>query len=214
MHARFGGGESKKYQSRQLVGFLSYKVHLTETCEQTLPHLITHVATTPAPKTDEAMTENIQEELSQADLSPAEHFVDAGYVSARVLVKSEARFGIEVMGPVSVDTQWQAHCPSGIDANQFVLDWEHQRATCPQGKTSSSWTPISRMHHPDLIKIQFATTDCGPCPRRGASCAFHHQIPAANPDGQATGAAHSAPGRPSETTQRNFPAEVCSTGRD
>jgi transposase len=25
-----------------------YKVHLTETCEQTLPHLITHVATTAA----------------------------------------------------------------------------------------------------------------------------------------------------------------------
>jgi transposase len=25
-----------------------YKIHLTETCEQTLPHLITHVATTPA----------------------------------------------------------------------------------------------------------------------------------------------------------------------
>jgi hypothetical protein len=34
-----------------------YKVHLTETCEQSLPHLITHVATTEAPKTDEAMTE-------------------------------------------------------------------------------------------------------------------------------------------------------------
>jgi transposase len=91
-----------------------YKVHLTETCEPTLPHLITHVATTPAPRTDEAMTESIQEELCQADLSPGEHFVDAGYVSARVLVNSEARFGIEVMGPVSVDTQWQAHCPLAL----------------------------------------------------------------------------------------------------
>ena len=53
-------------------------MHLTETCEQTLPHLITHVATTRAPKTDEAMTETIEEELSQADLSPREHCVDAG----------------------------------------------------------------------------------------------------------------------------------------
>jgi transposase len=61
-----------------------YKVHLTETCEQTLPHLITPVATPPAPNTDEAMTERIQEEWHQADLAPAEHFVDAGYVSARV----------------------------------------------------------------------------------------------------------------------------------
>lgn len=112
------------------------------------------------------MTQAIEEELHQADVPPAEHLVDAGYVSARVLVNSEARFGIEVLGPVSVDTQWQAHCPSGIDASQFVLDWERQRATCPQGNTSSSWTPISRKHHPDLIKIQFSTMDCGPCPRR------------------------------------------------
>ena len=80
---------------------------------------------------DEAITERIQEELSQADLSPAEHFVDAGYVSARVFVNSQQHFGIEVVGPVSVDTQWQAHCPSGIDASQFVLDWEPQQATCP-----------------------------------------------------------------------------------
>jgi transposase len=109
-----------------------YKVHLTETCEQTLPHLITHVTTTEASRSDEAMTESIQEELSQADLAPGEHFVDAGYVSARVLVNSQTRFGIEVVGPASVDTQWQAHCPSGIDASQFLLDWEHQRATCPQ----------------------------------------------------------------------------------
>jgi transposase len=58
-----------------------YKVHLTETGEQTLPHLITHVTTTPAPKTDEAMTEQLQEELHRTDLAPGEHLVDAGYVS-------------------------------------------------------------------------------------------------------------------------------------
>ena len=142
-----------------------YKVHLTETCEPTLPHLITHVATTPAPKTDEAMTEQIQEEVHHADIPPQEHFVDAGYVSARVLVKSQQRFGIEIVGPVSVDTQWQAHHPSGIDASQFVLDWENRQATCPQGKTSTSWSWVSRKSHPDLIKIQFSTTDCQSCLR-------------------------------------------------
>ena len=166
MHARFGGGKSEKYQERQLVGFLSYKVHLTETCEQSLPHLITHVATTPAPRTDEAMTEVIEEELSQSGLPPEEHFVDAGYVSSRVLVKSQERFGIEIVGPVPVDTQWQARTPSGIDASQFVLDWEHRRATCPEGKTSAEWSWLSRKRHPELIKIQFSTCDCGPCPRR------------------------------------------------
>ena len=63
------------------------------------------------------MTNQIQEELHQAALAPAEHFVDAGEVSARVLVKSQERFGIEVGGPVAVDTQWQAHTPDGIDGS-------------------------------------------------------------------------------------------------
>lgn len=142
-----------------------YKVHLAETCEPTLPHLIVHVATTPAPRTDEAMTESIEQELYQADVPPSVHLVDAGYVSARVLVKSQERFGIEVVGPVSVDTQWQAHTPSGIDASQFVLDWEKRQAICPQEKTSTSWSWLSRKSHPDLIKIQFSTTDCRSCPR-------------------------------------------------
>ena len=88
------------------------------------------------------MTEAIEEELHQANLSPAEHLVDAGYVSARVLVNSQARFGIEVVGPVSSDTQWQARTPSGIDAGQFVLDWEHQQATCPtSGKPAAAGPP-------------------------------------------------------------------------
>lgn len=73
MHARFGGGKSKKYQQRQLVGFLSYKVHLTETCEEDAPHLITHVATTAAATTDEAMTETIHANLEQTDLTPRQH---------------------------------------------------------------------------------------------------------------------------------------------
>jgi transposase len=154
-----------RFGKKRTTLWTGYKVHLTETCEQTLPHLITHVATPPAPKTDEAMTEHIQEELHQAEIPPGEHFVDAGDVSARVLVKSQERFGIEIVGPVSVDTQWQAHTPSGIDASQFVLDWEHRHATCPQEKTSTSWSWLSRKNHPDLIKIQFSTTDCRSCPR-------------------------------------------------
>jgi len=72
--------EAHRGKKRTTV-WTGYKVHLTETCEQALPHLITHVATTPAPKTDEAMTERIQEALQQTDLPPEAHFVDAGEVS-------------------------------------------------------------------------------------------------------------------------------------
>lgn len=87
------------------------------------------------------MTESIQQELHQANLAPGEHFVDAGYVSARVLVNATARFGIEVVGPVSVDTQWQAHCTTGIDASQFVLDWDHQQASLSTRKNEQQLDP-------------------------------------------------------------------------
>lgn len=63
--ARYG----KKWETR----WTGYKVHLTETCEQDSPHLITHVATTTAPTTDERLTETIHEELQQANLLPSQH---------------------------------------------------------------------------------------------------------------------------------------------
>jgi len=56
--ARYG----KKYSTR----WTGYKVHLTETCEADQPHLIIHVATTPAPQSDVSMTEVIQADLQLA----------------------------------------------------------------------------------------------------------------------------------------------------
>lgn len=60
--ARYG----KKYSTR----WTGYKVHLTETCEQDQPHLIIHVATTPAPTSDVVMTEVIQADLQETQMSP------------------------------------------------------------------------------------------------------------------------------------------------
>lgn len=40
-----------------------YKVHLTGTCENDLPHLVIHVATMPATTQDIEMTNVIHEEL-------------------------------------------------------------------------------------------------------------------------------------------------------
>lgn len=154
--ARFG-----KKRSTMWTG---YKIHLTETCEQDLPHLITHVATTPAPKTDEAMTEVIHTDLQQADLLPDEHLLDGGYVTSHLLATSQERFGVEVIGPAPVDVKWQANTEQGLDASQFVIDWEHQQATCPQGHTSISWTPAIDNRTNEVIKIKFSTTDCGRCP--------------------------------------------------
>jgi transposase len=139
-------------------------VHLTETCEADQPHLLIHVATTPAPQSDVSMTEAIQADLQHAQLLPGQHLLDTGYVNADVLAKSQQRFGIEVISPTHPDVKWQANTDEGIDASQFVIDWEHKQATCPQGQTSVSWTPTVDTRHHEVIKIRFSTKDCQVCP--------------------------------------------------
>ncbi|BCL84590.1 IS1182 family transposase [Ktedonobacteria bacterium brp13] len=154
-----------RYGKKRETRWTGYKVHLTETCEEDRPHLITHVATTSAPTTDEQMTETIHEELEQAHLSPRQHFVDTGYITAPILVSSQQQYGIEMIGPRRPDVKWQANSEHGIDVSQFRIDWEHQQATCPEGHTSSSWTPAIDNRTNEVIKIRFSTTDCRSCPR-------------------------------------------------
>jgi len=52
-----------------------YKVHFTEPCDETTPHIITQVATTPATTADALVLEPIQAALAAKDLLPAEHLV-------------------------------------------------------------------------------------------------------------------------------------------
>jgi transposase len=131
-------------------------VHVTETCEKESPHLITHVATTAATTTDEAMTETIHAELEQTDLTPRQHLLDSGYITAPILVSSQQHYGIEVIGPGRPDVKWQATTDDGIDVSQFRLDWDQQQATCPQGHTSISWTPAIDHRKNEVIKIKFS----------------------------------------------------------
>ena len=57
-----------RYSKKRSTTWVGYKVHLTETCEKDSPHLITHVATTPATRADEAMVEPIHADLEQERL--------------------------------------------------------------------------------------------------------------------------------------------------
>ena len=145
---------------------MGYKVHLTETCEAHLPLIVTHVETTSAPVSDDAMTATIHAELDRKELRPSEHIVDTGYVDAKLLVESQRDDQIDLVGPTPRKHQWQARDPKGFDPDHFVIDWQQQQATCPQGHTSSSWTPAIDNRKNEVIKIKFSTRDCQACPVR------------------------------------------------
>lgn len=146
--------------------WIGYKAHLTETCDDDQPHLITHVETTPASTTDVEMTAPIHAALAKHDLLPQTHLVDAGYLSGELLVRSQADHGVDVIGPMPVDNSWQARADRGFAFADFAIDWEAEQVTCPAGQTSAVWTPAHDRHGNDVIHVAFRRADCAACPGR------------------------------------------------
>ncbi len=152
-----------QYAKKRSTSWVGYKVHLTETCDDDRPHLITHIETTTAPVADGAVVGCIHETLKEKDLLPGIHFVDMGYVDAELLASSQQEYGVTLFGPARGDIHEQARAGAGFDAQQFTIDWEAEQATCPAGRRSVSWTPAVDNRDNDVIKIKFATTDCRLC---------------------------------------------------
>jgi transposase len=157
-----------------------YKVHISETADrranglvdglvdglvggEVLPNIITHVATTDASVPDNQMTEAIHQGMAVRGLLPAEHYLDSGYPTAQLLVDSMTRYGIALVTPMLADTSVQARAGAGLHAAAFDIDFDNQQATCPQGQTSTSWTPATQ-RGTDTIVVKFATDTCRPCP--------------------------------------------------
>src|SRR5437588_8586520 len=74
-------------------------------------------------------------------LPPGEHLLDSGYVDAELVLTSQSRQGIEVVGPMRPDSSWQARSPDRYDLSRFTIDWAARTVTCPEGRTNTSWTP-------------------------------------------------------------------------
>jgi transposase len=158
-----------RYARKETTTWVGYKVHLTETCDDDSPHLISHVETTPGPAADGDVTAAIHEDLEAKDLLPGKHLADTGYVDAGSLVRSKQRYGLDLVGPTRADYHWQAGAGEGFAAGDFSVDWEQKRMTCPEGHHSSAWSPAKDRSHNDVIKVKFSAKDCGSCPSK-AKC--------------------------------------------
>jgi transposase len=157
--------DQARYGAKGEIAWVGYKVHVTESCEPDLPHLITQVTTTDAARPDQTALPTIQQDLLARDLAPALHLVDSGYLEARHLVTSQAA-GIDLLGPARLDASWQARLPDGLDQATFAIDWSSQTVTCPAGHRSQSWRPSHASPQHAVIRVAFATAVCQPCPLR------------------------------------------------
>jgi len=165
------------YARKGTTSWVGYKLHVTEACDDDLPHLITHVETTSAPVVDAAALPLVHQALRGRDLLPAVQLVDSGYLDAPQIVAAREDHSITLRGPARPDYQWQARAGTGFALDACHLDWEHEQATCPTGHTSISWRQRPDPAGRDLIWVTFSSKDCAPCPSRPACCRAQGRSP-------------------------------------
>jgi len=151
-----------RFATKRSTEWMGYKVHLSETCDQDTPHLITQVATTPATTTDNQALPAIWEEMAKTARLPKEQLVDQGYTQASHLLSSQKQYGIQLLGPLAYDRSPQAKQQQGFDSASFQIDWQNGSVVCPAGKTSQSFAPVCLAGKPRFA-VTFAASDCRGC---------------------------------------------------
>ncbi|WP_414553534.1 IS1182 family transposase [Anabaena sp. CCY 0017] len=152
--------------TKRTTNWTGYKVHLTESCDEDAPHIITHVITTPATSPDQTVIPSIHQALAKKELLPEQHLVDQGYTSAQLLSNSQYDYDIDLFGRVPLDVGWQSKAGLGFDLSHFQINWKQKIAYCPQGKHSSRWKKTQDAYGKPIIRVDFSASDCSVCPVR------------------------------------------------
>lgn len=153
--------------SKRDLDWDGYKVHLTETCGPGDLHLITDVATTAAAINDGRMAAVVHASLAQRELLPEEHWVDTGYANSPAMVAARRDYGVELHGPLQAVNSVQSSPGDGAyGQDAFTIDWNNERATFPNGRTSKSWAVYSSQRRMPVLRVAFSVLDCRLCPQR------------------------------------------------
>lgn len=152
-----------RYATKRELHWVGYKVHLSETCEEGSPNLITQVQTTVATTVDVKAISGIQTSLAKRNLLPATQIVDNGYISAREVRDSQDLRGINLCGPLRVDSSRQGRQAVGFARSDFKLDWEKREVQCPAGKVSRRWEDIRLKNGAKVNRVRFDKNECLIC---------------------------------------------------
>src|SRR5215469_10541220 len=163
-----------RYRHKRDTAWTGYMVHVSETCEPTTPHLLTHVHTTPASVHEAQCTEPIQQALMDKGVPPQEHLVDAAYISSALLVSSREEQHIILRGPTRPSQGWQTQVEGAYTLEQFEVDWHRQHVRCPQGHLSVAWWEHGGGQGSRPIIVAFDKQTCGTCPVRPSCTRAQH----------------------------------------
>ena len=157
--------EARRSRKRSTT-WTGYKVHFTETCDEEMPRLLTNVETTESTTQDQSATPLIHDSFNQKGLRPKRHIVDQGYTSAQLILTSQSKQDIDLYGPVSTGSGWQANTKGAFDLSRFKIDWTKQQVKCPKGKVSRAWKAGKDNYGNPVIHVEFRASDCTHCPAR------------------------------------------------
>jgi len=152
-----------RYSRKRGTAWTGYKVHFTETCEDEEPHFIVEVMVTEATTPDGSVLQELHEDEAAHGLLPHQHLMDMGYVDAEVLVESQRRYQVDVVGPVMPDTSWASKEAGRFDHRDFHIDWQAKRVLCPAGQSSQKWGQIPDRHGQPRLRVRFPLPVCRAC---------------------------------------------------
>jgi transposase len=112
------------------------------------------------------------------------HLADTGFIDAELIVESNQRYHLDLLGPARPDNHRQAREGRGFAAQDFVINWESQQATCPARCISLSWSPAIDKQKNAVVKIKFSMRDCQPCVNRHACTSAKRRTVTLRPQAQ------------------------------
>ena len=161
-----------RYSRRgQVTRWTGYLAHVTETCAEDGPNVITDVATMPATSDDRQALAGIHSRLERRGLLPGEHLADGGYTSLVHMERVSREYQVTLTGPLPGNRTRQHRDQEGYARDDFRIDYDRQEVTCPQDQVSKGWHgpyPTSSPDAAPLIVARFTKEQCQPCPARAA----------------------------------------------
>ena len=155
----------------QVTRWTGYLAHVTETCAEDGPNVITDVATMAAASADSLALDGIHARLDRRGLLPAGHLADGGCTSLARMERAGREHQVTLTGPLPGNRTRQHRDQDGYARDDFRIDFDREEVTCPQGQVSKGWHgpyPTSSPDAAPLIVAKFTRSQCQPCPAKAA----------------------------------------------
>ena len=153
-----------RYSRKRHFEWVGDKVQVSETDDEGYPHIITDIVATSSNRTDYEELPSIQERLEKRECKPAEHYVDAGYMSGPNLSSSQKN-DIDLIGPLANFVTPQDMLPNGITQSHFQIDAINNIVICPKGHTANNPSPVN-----NSLSFRFPMKTCAACELRPRCC--------------------------------------------